>query len=339
MPNLIANPALNFPLPFVDLWNRIDSTKLMAFESCPRRFFYDYVLGWRPKEPSKDLIYGSAVHAALEHLFEHGHHISNIADAYDKFMLEWRGSFAPDQDQLFAPKDPLNFMQVLIRYVEDNQKFNDYEVIYVEGRENRTAGIIGTVPLNETTEAHFKMDVILRTPKGKILVVEHKTAFAGAFSGKNERGWVGQFQTRTQVALYLHALYCMFPAEDIEGILINGISPGKGENKFIQVPVLKALDMMEAWLFDVNYWLDLMTHNFNLLAECKPTDRVLRAFPKQDQACTSYGGCPMLPFCACWPNPLARADTPPAGTRVEHWNPAAKAVSEKDIVRLSLKGA
>lgn len=338
MPNNLVDLSLNYPVPASPHWNIIDATKVKTFMRCPRLYFYQYVLGWKSARPNLNLIYGEAVHAALEHLFEHGHTEDQLLPAYNKFLEIYRADFDSSLDSDNAPKDPTNFMQVLSRYLLDNQRFNTTETIYIEGRENRTAGIVGTVPINETTEMHFKMDAIVRDPGGRIMAIEHKTAWAGAFSGKNKDSWCKQWQTSTQVATYLHALYCMFDAAEVDGVLINGISPAKGENKFVQVRVTKTYAMLNAWLADVNYWVDLLAHNFRLLAEATPDDTYMSAFPRNDQACGDFGGCPMIDFCSCWPNPIARSDTPPVGWTIEHWDPRTKAKSEKDIISLRMKG-
>lgn len=44
-----------------------DSTSLGLLKECPRKYYYEIILGWRPAQQSVHLIFGQLYHAAMEH--------------------------------------------------------------------------------------------------------------------------------------------------------------------------------------------------------------------------------------------------------------------------------
>ena len=310
---------LQSPVPFVPQWQIHDATKLQCFMSCPRRYFYEHVLGWRSDRPSIHLIYGSAVHTALEHLLLNGHTEGAIPGAFQAFLTEYRKVFSPEDDLAQAPKDPATFLSLLIQYVDAHPEYAELEVVRPE--------IVGTVPIAEGRVLHFKMDAIVRH-KGRIFSFEHKTV------GRLDKNWTAQWQTSTQISVYLHALYCLFDPSDVDGVLVNALSPQKKESKLQQILIRKTFSMMEAWLSDVNYWHDLIDASFVELSSATADDRYLAAFPRNDRHCGDYGGCPWLDFCSAWSNPLRRADEPPSGFHTEHWDPRSKLSQGNELVEL-----
>lgn len=58
-----------------------DSTSLGLLKECPRKYYYEIILGWRPRATSVHLIFGQAYHAALEHYDHHAASLGKLGGA------------------------------------------------------------------------------------------------------------------------------------------------------------------------------------------------------------------------------------------------------------------
>lgn len=152
-------------------WDINDPSKIKVYENCPRAYFYEYILGWRPTTVNIHLIFGEAWHQAQEHLLLNGYEDRHISDAFDKFLLTFRKSISEDMDEQFSPKTPFNALKALLLYAKEYKRDRDkYEVLYTE--------IAGTVSIADDTILHWRMDSILREIYGdkKYLSLDHKTS-------------------------------------------------------------------------------------------------------------------------------------------------------------------
>lgn len=309
----------DFPIPTHPTWEIIDGSKLKTFATCPRQFFYEYILGWRREAPNNHLIFGEAWHLAMEQLLLEGFGKDSVLKAYNLFEDKYRETFAPDTDQLYSPKNPLRAFDALVdytkRYREQDNKFNTMET-----------EIAGTVVLSEDYTIHYRMDsIVLDTEVDLIHSMEHKTA-----SNFNQ-AWGMQWSLAFQVWIYTHVLYCLYKQEQVRGVLINGTSfrKVKDDSKslrhdFLRVPCWKTPDQMEAGYYDILFFMGQLFNEYEYLSESSLSDRVLKAFPRNPESCTKYFGCTWHDFCMSWANPLQRCDAPPIGFIQEWWNPAEK---------------
>jgi hypothetical protein len=290
--------------------------------SCPRQFFYEYVLGWRSEFPNIHLEFGSAWHLAMEHLIIAGYSDSAIRTAYELFTAYYRQFFPEIMDDENHPKVPAMAFLALVRYVEEYKR-DVFTPLYTE--------IAGSVSLTNTQTLHFKMDSILDTPDG-IKSREHKTG------SQLSRTWVDQWMLKMQTGVYNHVLYCLFPAERVWGVEINGTIFSKKNVQFQRVPARRSLPGMESWYWNAVDWIDSMDREFSRLMSAKEGDTVLRAFPMNTENCTKYFGCSFHDFCQAWPNPLQRCQEVPTGFKIEYWNPLEEEEKAKHIFRMGKDG-
>jgi hypothetical protein len=305
-------------------WNIQDATKLQAFCACPRKYFWEYVLGWRPEAPSNHLVFGQAWHKAMEYLLEHDYSIDSVQKAHEEFLHEYRKIFSPETDEIFFPKTPENALIALARYAgrfkDDLQRF---KVLYTE--------ISGSITVGESREVYFRMDTILKDLEDYILSIDHKT-------GSYTYGWENQFPLSHQTGIYTHVLYCLNNKEKVKGLIYRGTIFGKTKKawdqlqhgqsltykdpvEFVEYPAFRSKEQMQMWLWNINAWLDLIQFNFEALADCSEDEEVMFSFPQQPTACSNYGGCIFADFCSAWPNPLRRCQEPPLNFKEDHWDP------------------
>lgn len=310
--------GLTFPAPLVQVpsWDVIDSSKLSAFMDCPRRFFYEYVLGWRSENKNNHLIFGHAWHKAMEHMLLHGYSQPEILRAYELFELDYRQHFGPETDELYEPKSPFNAFRALaayaLQYASDMYEFGTK---YTE--------IGGRIMLSDKYHLHFRMDSVNETKDKMPMSLEHKT------TGSASRQWADQWSLSLQVGTYTHVLKCMFPDAETVLVVVNGTVFQKTKIDFKRVNCYKRDQHMQVWLNNTLSWIEQVRNEYQCLANCTDDDSVMLAFPMNTGSCTKYFGCPYHVYCCAWPNPLQRCEDPPTGIIIEHWNPMDEEVKLK----------
>ena len=291
-------------------WDIIDSSKLSTYMDCPRQFFYKYVLGWERDYPNNHLVFGTAWHAAVEHLLLNGYNDASLTEAKFIFLQYYRDQLPEESDELYSPKRPTDAFNALDLYVKHfKNDLHKYEILYTE--------VGGIALIGEDSPMHFKIDAIARLKElGKNLILDHKT------SQRKMSNWSSSWQLKTQLLFYLHVLYCLYPSDEIEGARVRGSFFYKSkENTFDEAVIKKDPNQMQAWINSCNHWYNSLKYDMELLSDCDGNDVAMDAFPQNDQACEKYYGCPFLDMCNAWPNPIQHAETPPIGMRVRYWDP------------------
>lgn len=327
----------------VATWSIQDSTKLKCFMTCPRKYFYTYVLGWVSEEPNLHFTFGEAWHLSMSHLIEHGSSAATVSEAYELFRNKYLEVFREEDEEQNSPKNLTNGFTAMLEYA---QRYDDSKYKVVKDQDGQAwTEIAGTVPISEGQVLHFKSDAVMfDEEEGKYFVLEHKT------TTMLNSAWSEQWHLSIQVGTYLHALCCVFNPEDVWGARINGAvfrkppkmkadgtpyaGGGKG-NEFLRVPIRKTQEMMEQWLFTANHWAASVRGEFAELETCLEDDPVMSAFPMNTESCVHYGSvCQFHDFCINWPNPLRKCGQPPLGFKEQHWNPTVKEGEVKKIFRL-----
>lgn len=318
---------MTFPLTTKPEWSIIDSSKLDTYIACPRKFFYEHILGWRRDLPAHDLYFGQAWHIAREHQLLYGY--DKVDEAFSKFFDYYRLQFDESTDEMYRPKNPDGVLKALIKfYQERSNDLIENEVVEKEGV--KFTELSGSVPISETRRIHYKMDSIMRRKQdGKIFSWDHKST-----SGKyiNSPQWANQFYLGIQNGTYTHCLYCQFPIEDVLGIEFCGTgfeylqrgsaNRGAGYHAILQrVPAYKNPTQMNTWLWNINSICDELDRDMDSLHHCNVEDPLLFAFRQNPKSCGDYRGCTFHDFCMTWSNPLQRCAVPPLGYREEFWNP------------------
>lgn len=286
------------PIPKREIHDVIDSSKLQTFIECPRKYFFQHILGWQKKNLSVHLFFGSAWHEALEHLMNHGYEMSEVQIAYEKFKEIWDEE-KPD-DPLWEPhyaKNPSSALEGLVEYAEKWKRQDDFETLFTE--------VAGTIPVMDDQLIHWKVDAIIRDVDGWIWSLEHKT------TGRNSSSWRNKWRMKTQTGTYHHALnglyhlgiFDEFDPRGVKGVKINGTVFRKNDREFLRIPVRRSDDAMQQWLWETKHYIQQLRWNMQELAECSKSDQVMVAFPRNAESCTKFG-CSFPGLCQNWANPL-----------------------------------
>lgn len=324
----------------------IDSTKLNTYLSCPRKYFFGFVLGWQPEEPSNHLIFGIAWHEAMEVLLKARSESSSpgypeevLPAAFHAFIDSYRESLPPETDDLYAPKNPENVALALQQYI-DQWKHDRFKLLF-------PTEISGSVPVlvgDHEVLFYYRLDAVVEDPDRGICFLEHKT------TGRAGSTWEAEWVQAIQPGTYLHAMHSIGLPKPTG--LINGAvfrkpprlkadgtpyaNSGKG-NEFIRVPISKNGLQMQEWLVTLGHWLGQLIADQERVAAGAATDpagNVMLAFPKNPKSCTDFGICPYHDICVASSNPIAWADahSTPAGFEVRYWDP--RSLDNEDTTKL-----
>jgi hypothetical protein len=309
----IPDNLTNFPGS--DVFNVIDSTKIRCFKSCPRQFFYNYVLHWRTDSPNIHLEFGTAWHLAKEHLFNHGWSDANVNEAYALFLSHFRKFFSESDDMNLAPKNASNALSALREYTAAFRGMN--ERLTVLGSE-----VAGRVRLSDDFDMSVKIDLIVRDSTDMVWILDHKTA------SRDSPTYDESYFLSDQMYAYTNALFSMYPAEDVAGAYVDISVLRKTGNLHKRLPIRRTFDHIEEWHQTILYWAHLLRLEYlQLSAELDANladAKHMAAFPKNTESCTKYGRCPYMSLCLQCGNPMTGgADEPPQGFRREVWNPHA----------------
>jgi len=323
---------MSFPLVEQPEWSILDSSKIETFLDCPRKYFFEHVLGWRMDMPNHDAYFGESWHKAREWQLRYGY--SDVEGAYNAFIEHYRKEFPPETDSLYTPKDPTAVLYALMKFAEERSSdLIENEVVELDG--TKMLEISGTVPVDNHRVLHYRLDSIMRRKSdGKIFSWDHKS------TKRLSRYWREKFHLSIQNGTYTHCLYCMFPIEQVLGIefcgtCFNYYSRGgsknpKGYNITLErVPAFKTPDQMNVWLWTVVDILDSIEREMDRLFHSSDDDLLLMAFPMNPSNCTKYFGCAFHDFCLSWQNPLQHCEEPPLGFRIEFWDPSKIETSVK----------
>lgn len=315
---LNLEPAKECCVPYHYTWEILDSSKLQDFLTCPRRFFYRYVLGWAPAGVSHHLLFGEGIHRALAHLYKtQDFSFENALVAFsDHFLPFYRQHVPEDMDAHLAPKTGENALTAITKYAQERASDLDrYEIVNVE--------ISGAVPFSPYDDLlHFRLDVVVRDKvTGLYSALEHKTA-------SSTWKWEMQWPLKIQIGTYTHALYTIIgDPQQVAGVQVNGLFFAKRKVdpiSLMRVPVFRTLEHMGVWYSTVLRTIQAISYEFQILVEEDSEDAsTMVSFPLNSESCTKYTGCEYHHLCTTRANPLARLDEgPPDGFEVSYWDPS-----------------
>jgi len=314
--NLHTDLTYPAPLQPVEQWNIKDSSKTDTFMSCPRKYFFRYILGWTSEHANIHLGFGTAWHLAIEYLAQHHHETltrDHVDAAYEIFLASYRSQFSAEWDEDHSPKNPAFAFKGLIAIANKLEK-QKMKVLYTE--------IPGSISLTDDDVVHFKIDMIAEGLSGhefhgQKFVVDWKTTKSMTAS------WRDQWELAIQPKTYLHAINFLYGVENVAGVIMSG-------TVFRKTKPIEFMDHhIGATPTGMMMWMWVMRHHFSLLKWCHEAlsqatdnDDIMEAFPPNFQSCTAkYGTCPYLSICSNNPNPLQMCGDVPVNMKIEHWDP------------------
>ena len=304
-----------------------DNTRLSTGKSCLRRYYFRHERNWTGEGTSAALAYGAAWHSAMEVVWPLmcDDKLRTLEEMVHKghaaFLIKWEelgmpASLTYEEEQELAPRTPSRAFEMLVEYVSERIK-------HIEDMELLTVERPFIVPLGDYSDGRTvyyvgKIDKVVRR-RGKILGIEHKTTTAYSKSAGFRSAFLDSFNPNSQIDGYLFVLHLTFPGE-VGGVWVDAALVHKQETAFQYVPVEKQMDMLDAWLFETRYWVDMIEKEKAKLALVSPDDKYMTAFPRNTNDCFNFNvSCPYLDCCRAWPNPVGQPMPP--GMKEEVWDP------------------
>ena len=269
----------------------LDSTQLAAFRSCPRRFYLQYLMHWKPKEESIHLVAGKAFAAGLEasrRAFFEQHLPSDEAQAVGIMALvQSYGDFQGDPS---SPKSLDRVIQALEFYFDQYPfdldgtspsligdrlgiEFRFCEPLDGENLPDCINPDTGN-PLLYTGRA----DLIAEFADGRYVFDEKTTSSLGAL-------WARQWDLRSQFSGYVWAGRRLGIA--VNGVIVRGISILKTKFDTQQV-----ISYRQPW--EIERWEKQLNRDVLRMQYCYKTGWWDYAL---DHACTEYSGCIFRQIC------------------------------------------
>jgi RecB family exonuclease len=270
----------------------LTQSSLKTFRACQRLYRLRYVEGWRTRETPEPLHFGTLLHAGLEAWWSH------LGDDRLPAALD---AIAHEQDPWLRAR-----AEVMLLAYNERWRREDLEVLGVEvqfqaplvnphtGRQARTLVLGG------------KIDAVVRTPDGRVLIVEHKSTGEDPSPGSTYRL---RLRMDPQISLYFDGAAAL--GWDAAGCLYDvlvkpRIRPGKTEtpDQFRERLIDTISSAPDAYLqrFEVARLardLDEAREDVWQVAALVRNSRREGVAPRNADSCIRYGRpCEFLPVCA-----------------------------------------
>lgn len=305
-----------------------DNTRLSSARTCLRKYYFRHVRHWTIDGASAALVFGASWHSAMDVVWSHAIDLLTgnltkeevIFRALVAFENKWvEEGFKPfcdldlEDEQRLAPRTPGVAGELLSNYIDTRLPF--FERIEVLEVEKPFA-----VPL-APFGPHFYVGRIDKTfrMENRVYAGEHKTTTAYKKEGPFKYSFLDSFSPNAQIDGYLHALHMLY-GDEAKGCLVDAVLVHKKIwNGFTFIPIERMLEQLDAWIFEVIFYITLIDNAMKQLESVEPGDSFLAVFPKNTESCGDYEGCMYRKVCKSWPNPH-REDCPD-GFIVKKWEP------------------
>jgi hypothetical protein len=290
-----------------------DSTSLGLLKECPRKYYYQMILGYQPRGLSIHLFFGLCYHSALEH-YDHAraagqdHEAATLAAVRRALTQTWieqeDGSMGP-----WESGDSYKNRYTLVRSVVwhcDHFRNLPFRTVILHNNKPAVEYSFRFEAMEIAGESILlcgHMDALVEQQQTGIRYVkDHKTT-KNALDAKFFKG----FTPHNQFTLYTIAGGVVL-GDKCEGVLVSGAQIAVGFTRFQLQPVARPQAILEEWLRDTQYHVAQARH----FAE---TDH----WPLNDKACGNYGGCAFQSICKV--SPSHRKAHLDADFAKWHWNP------------------
>lgn len=259
-----------------------DSTALGWAKQCPQKYYYRMIEGWRAKDESVHLRFGSIYHASLERYdrlqAEGVEHEEALRTVVHEAMIS---SHPWPYEHVNKTRE--NLLRSIIWYLEAFQHNNAKTIILANGK--------------PAVELSFKFEIEDEIYGQPIILCGHLDRlleFAGDTYTSDRKTTTstpsGYFFERynpdNQMSLYSIAGQVMWQLP-ISGVIIDAAQVAVGFTRFERGITYRTPDQLEEWLHDAVHYM----HEATRWAETGH-------YPKNDTACNMFGGCEFRKICS-----------------------------------------
>lgn len=302
----------------------MDSTKLADYLRCERLFLLRNVLGLHSEFAEIDLVFGAAMHKALE-LCPDPKAVPNLDSLKDlignmelAFLSEYRKHIPETDDHLYI-KNPAKATQMIHSYIRHMAEYGpDIKRILPGGVEVPFNVRIGDI------DVHGTIDLIYEGTDGVIYIRDYKTA------GAKYDFELESFMIRYQFSIYQIAVVSLIG--DKRDVTIEVVTLyAKGKHEIGRTLIPRTLKYAESAMKEIERHLSNFEHDMQELREVVGRNESVNQydpfpiFPRRDTGCTAYMKlCPFAFTCTKGLNPLIWRNQLPSGFVRTLWDPRIK---------------
>ena len=284
--------------------NYMDATKIRTYLGCQRQFSLSYVLGLVPDESNVSLVWGSAMHEAIQRVLEGGDdRLEYAMEGFDKIWLE---NYEADEVVLSQKaKTRDTAARIVIMFMMNAHFWEDMVIKALEYSFVAKYNLTGKIDA-VYSELHY--------PDRGLMFMDIKTK-----GGYGSDFWFNDFYHSIQMGMYAHALREAFPNEvsskgvyfSILGLFANNSTHA---DKLIQKRTFfysnKHIDVMQQ---------AIMRARESMISKINYSKRVwtLKNFHRNPSSC---GWCPFKDWCFDIDEPVELL--PVDKFNIEHWDVA-----------------
>jgi hypothetical protein len=301
-----ANARLSFSAHVPNLQVAWDSTSLGELKTCPRKYYYNIVQGWQPKNLSHHLRYGQLYHRALEvydHKIADGEEheaairlcLLDLAEgcmdtAEDGTRTWWNTSEHLSEKKAKSNyKSVPNLFRTVLWYLD---RFGDTDPAKtIRLRDGRPAVELSfrfeidyTFSTGEAAMLSGHLDRVVEF-NNAIYVLDRKTT-ATTIDGSSAMQYFAQYNPDNQMSLYDIAGSVAL-ATGSKGIIIDAAQIAQTFSRFERGTTQRTPAQRDEWLEDATHYMTL--------AE---TYAKKNYWPMNDKSCGNYGGCTFRGICS-----------------------------------------
>jgi hypothetical protein len=183
----------------------LTSSRLKTARACQRLHYYEYTLGFRPAVDAEALRFGTLIHLGLEAWLRSTG--DRLADALQVVELH--------------PSDPFDIARARAMLIGYDARWGgeQLEVLAVEVRFESPLVNPDTGRASMTWNLGGKLDAVVRTPDGRTLIMEHKTASEDVRPGSD---YWKRLRLDGQVSVYYAGAAAL--GYDVQGVLYDVLS-------------------------------------------------------------------------------------------------------------------
>ena len=309
-----------------------DNTRVSSAKNCLRQYFLRHNLDWVRDGLSPALGFGLSWHDGQDAIWAMAGNPdisdSNILGAaMQRFNSTWAEQgfplwedMTPEEEDRYAPRTPGIAAEMFHNYIAKRRGLiKQYEVVAIEQP--------FAVPIFPDRDDIFyigRFDKVIREPKsGKIILIEHKTTTSYKKGGPFRTDYLESWSPNSQIDGYLYAANMLWPGQVKEVWVDAALVHKQIHDGFKFVPINRATEMMDSWLYETRFWINLILAQEEEFYEAQTSmleQPFMSVFPKNTGACTHYAGCSFRDICKSISNP-ALVSEPPLGYKKEHWSP------------------
>lgn len=290
-----TNGAFSPAVPMLQsLW---DSTSLGALKECPRKYYYNIVLGFVPRAESVHLTFGQHYHSALE-CYDHAkangadHDTAVLAALRHALTVTWNNKLQRPWNSDDNYKNRETLVRTVLWYLDIFREDPFKTVQLANGKPAVELSFQFNTSYSDPTGSPYllcgHMDRVAEW-NDQLWIMDRKTT-----KSTISTDFFAKFSPDNQFTLYTLAGKVAFDLQ-VKGIIVDGAQVAVTFSRFARGPVERHASTIDEWYRELGGWL-----------QSAEQYALAQHWPMNDKSCGNYGGCPYRSICSKAPSMRAQ---------------------------------